>query len=64
MFKDKIKEICKERGMSVKELERQSGLGEGTIKKWSEFYPRVDSLMKVASVLGVTIDELIKEETA
>lgn len=62
MVKDKIKELCQMKGMTIKQLEQESGLCEGTIKKWSEFNPRVDSLKRVADVLNVTIDELVKEE--
>lgn len=64
MFRDKIKEMCKERGISVKELERRADLGDGTVKKWKDFYPRAESLVRVAEVLGVTVDELLRGETA
>ena len=60
MIKDKIKELCKEKGISVKQLEQEAGLGEGTIKKWSQFNPRVDNVKKVADTLEVSIDELLQ----
>lgn len=64
MFRDKIKEICKERGISIRELERRAGLGEGTVKKWKDFTPRADNLLKVAKVLEVSMEELLDGETA
>lgn len=63
MFRDKIKEICKERGISIRELERRAGLGEGTVKKWKDFTPRAESLVRIADVLGVTVDELLRGAT-
>lgn len=64
MIRDKIKELCKERGISIRQLERDADLGEGTIKKWSDFNPRLENVMKVANALGVSLDELLREETA
>ena len=64
MLRDKIKEMCKERGITIKQLERDAELGEGTIKKWSDFNPRLENVVKVADVLGVSVDDLIREEPA
>ena len=56
--------MCKERGITIKQLERDAELGEGTIKKWSDFNPRLENVVKVADVLGVSVDDLIREEPA
>ena len=58
----RIKELRFERGISQEELAHRSGLsrtGMGfleTGKRW----PRLDSLMKVADGLHITVDELLK----
>jgi len=60
VLRDKIKEKCKERGISIRQLEREAGLSGGTVKKWNQFNPRANSLLKVSKVLGVSIDELME----
>lgn len=60
---ERIKELAEAKGISVKALERQTGLANGTISKWNgNRGPTIASLKPVAEYLGVTIDELIKEE--
>ena len=56
---DKIKAICKEKGMSVRQLEMSAGLKNGAISKWNDSSPTVKSLKAVADVLKVKIDKLI-----
>ena len=61
MMLTKILEKCKERGITLAELERQAGLANRTIYKWNESVPSVDKVLAVANVLGVTVDELVRE---
>lgn len=61
MLYDKIKELCKEKGISVSYLERIAGLSNGSISKWNESSPNADSLFSVAGVLEVTMEKLLKE---
>lgn len=63
MLVDNIQRLCKEKGASLKSLERETGIGNGVIARWAHGSPRVDSLRKVADYFGVTIDELLKEDT-
>lgn len=58
-----IKEKCKEKGISIFALEKEAGIGNGTISRWDKSSPTVDSLQAVAKVLECTVDELL-EETA
>ena len=59
----RIKEMAKAKGLSIKALERAAGLRNGAISKWNGTRgPTISSLKPVANVLGVTVDELIKEE--
>lgn len=56
---DKIKEICQEKGISVRQVEINSGLPNGTICKWNNSSPTVKNLKAVADVLKVNVDKLI-----
>lgn len=56
---DRIKAICKEKGIAVSELERQAGLARGSVYKWNDSSPTVDSIQAVASVLKVSVNKLI-----
>lgn len=57
---DNISRLCKERGISIARLERESGLGNATVRGWGNSSPTVDNLLLVANYLGVTLDELLK----
>ena len=59
MLVDNIRNLCKERGISISALERASKLGNGTISRWDESSPRVDNLLSVAKCLDVTLDEIL-----
>lgn len=59
---DKIKKICKEKGLSVTYVEKKAELGNGLISKWNDSVPNVANLKKVASILEVTVDDLIGDE--
>ena len=62
MFFDKVKSLAAEKGMSYNKLEMEAGLTRNSIYKWASSTPSVDKVAAVAKVLGVTIDELMKEE--
>lgn len=59
----KIKAMSRERGLTVRDVERACGFGNGTIRRWgTKNVPSVERVAKVAGVFGVTIDELMKED--
>lgn len=60
MIYDNVKQLASEKGMSIHALEQKAGLGNGAIGRWREFNPGVLYLKKVADVLDVTVDELLK----
>lgn len=62
MIYDKIKRLCKSKGISVSHLENEAKLSNGAISKWNTSSPTIDKLQSVARVLGITVDELLKEE--
>lgn len=59
MVADNIRALCKERKTSLFALEKAVGLGNGTIGKWKDASPRLDSLKRVADYFGVTVDDLL-----
>lgn len=62
MIYENIRYYAKKRGISISELERQSGLARGHIGKWeSKSEPTISTLQKVADVLGVTVNTLLLE---
>jgi transcriptional regulator with XRE-family HTH domain len=58
---ENISALCKDRGVTIAEVERSTGLGNGTIRRWNELNPRTDRLKLVADYFGVTVDDLLKE---
>lgn len=59
MLLENITQLCKKRGISIAKLEREVGIGNGTIGKWGKSSPTVDSLKKVADHFGVSVDALL-----
>ena len=62
MIFDNISRLCKEKGISIARLEKESGLGNATIRGWTNSSPRVENLQAVAKVLGCSMGELLKEK--
>lgn len=62
MLFDKLKRLADEKGISIKQLEEQAGLANGTIGKWRESEPSVMNLSRVTQILGASIDDLIRED--
>lgn len=57
---ERIKALCEERGLTIKELERMAGIGNGTIGKWASAKPNLESLEKVAHALGINLTDLFE----
>lgn len=62
MIYTRIKKICESKGVSIASVERDAGLKNGAISKWDNSTPLVTNLCSVASVLNVSVEELLKEE--
>lgn len=56
---ERIHELIKEQGLNVKQLERECGLANATIRRWETQTPNIESVRKVAHRLNVTIDYLV-----
>jgi transcriptional regulator with XRE-family HTH domain len=61
MRTDRIDLLLEEKGLSRRALEREAGLGVGTITKWRDRTPSLENIQKVASVLGVSVPYLTGE---
>ena len=63
---DIISNVAKERGYTMKRLEREIGLSDGAIYKWKTTTPGIDKLVSAAKILDCSMDELlgIKKEPA
>ena len=58
---EKIKELCKEKGISVLTLEKEVGIAHG-IHRWDISRPSVDKVKAVADYFGVTVDYLLSDD--
>lgn len=63
MIYDNVVELMIKKNMTIFELEREAGLANGTVRKWrdSTSSPKIESVMAVAKVLGVTVNRLLRE---
>ena len=64
MILQNIKRLCIDNGITIAELERKTGIGNGVIARWDDGRPRVDLLKRVADFFGCTVDDLLKEGSA
>lgn len=65
MIYKNIKRIADSKGLSIYRIERESGIGNGTIAKWGKIAdqkPTVGNLKKVADFLEVSLEDLMQEE--
>ena len=54
-----IKNLCKERGITIPTVEKACGLKPSTIYKWDQSIPAVDKVKAVADYFGVSIGYLL-----
>lgn len=59
---EKIKQLCKENGTSIKKIEKELGIGNGVIARWSKSNPNYDRLSKVANYFNVSVEYLTGTE--
>lgn len=57
---EKVKKLACERGMSICSLEEKANVGNGTIARWDKSKPNLSTLEKIAKVLDVSVEELLK----
>lgn len=58
-MKERIKQLCKEKGISIKKLENDLGFGNGYVSKLDKSVPSTDKIQAIANYLGTSVDYLI-----
>ena len=61
MLFDNVVSLCKEKNISIARLEKESGLGNATIRGWEHGMPTIGTVKKVADYFGVTVDDLLSD---
>lgn len=58
-LKERIKELCKNKRISMNLLEQELGFGKGYISKLGQSTPNTLKIQKIADYFGVTVDYLM-----
>lgn len=58
-MKDRIKALCKKKGVSMNTAEKEIGLAKGYISKLDKSNPNMTTLQKMADYFGVSVEYLI-----
>ena len=58
-MKERIKELCKVRKISMNMLEQELGFGKGYLSKLGQSTPNTSKIKKIADYFGVTVDYLM-----
>ena len=61
-IRDRVKDLCKRDGISIRNLEATIGIGNGTIGNWEKTSPRLSTLLKIAEFFQVSVGYLIGEQ--
>ena len=64
MLLKNISRLCKEKGVTIARLERETGISNGTISRWGTSSPTVENVRKVAEYFGTSVDALISESNS
>lgn len=62
LLTERIKQLAGPQGLTFASIERETGLGRGTIRKWDNNCPSADKLLKVAKMLHTSMDYLMEHE--
>lgn len=58
MLYEKIRKLCKEKGVTVTEVERDLGFGRGSLSKIDKHKPSNEKIKALADYFGISQDEL------
>ena len=62
MIYNKIMDYCNKNSLSVSAFEKKCGLANGTVGKWKDGgNPSLETLQKIVSATGISIEEWMKE---
>lgn len=59
---DRVKALCKDRGISQGKMEREIGISNGASSKWKSSSPSLEILNKLSNYFGVSVDYLMNGE--
>lgn len=62
MIYEKIKNLAKDKGVSINQVEKDLKFSTSTISKWNNSNPTSEKLNQVATYFGVTMESLLKED--
>lgn len=57
---EKVLALCQARGVTINELEKSAGIGQGAVGKWNVHTPTIKSLQRVADYFGVKLSDLLE----
>lgn len=60
MLYSRIKELCKERGITITKLENELGFARGSISKIDKHKPSAEKLEKIATFFGMSYNGLVR----
>lgn len=63
LLTERIKTLAEPLHMTFASIERDIGIGRGTIRKWDTNCPAADKLLKVANLLNTTMEYLMTGQT-
>lgn len=63
MLYEKIRKLCKEKGVTVTEVERELGFGRGSLSKIDKHKPSNEKIKTIADYFGISQDELTGVQT-
>lgn len=58
---ENIKKLCKEKSITIIQLEEELNFSRSSICKWNYNLPSIVKVKAVADYFGVTIDKLLQE---
>ena len=61
MLLDRVKALCKEKGVTLGEMREACGIGNGTMNKWDKTTPSLTNLKSIADYFDIPICSLIEE---
>ena len=59
---DRIKNIANKKGLTLRQINEKAKLGTNAIYRWKNQTPNIESVQKVADVLGVSTDYLLGKD--
>lgn len=62
MVLENIKALCKEKGVNIRTLEKEAGIGNGVIRRWDTINPSFENIKRVADYFNVSIDSLLSDK--